>query len=71
MTGKDYCKTTGSYPFGNLTLSNITKACIESTNIEAVPHWIGVVKEKYQKQDHGNGCVFFFTVVFIITYLEF
>lgn len=59
MTGKDYCKTTGSYPFGNLPLSNITKACIESTNIEAVPHWIGVVKETYQTQDHGNGWVFF------------
>lgn len=51
---KEYCKATGSYPIGNLTLSNITKACIESSNRETAPRWIGVVKELHQKQDHGQ-----------------
>lgn len=51
---KNYCKTIGTYPLGNLTLLNSTIACIESTYKTLTPRWIGVVKELFQTQDQGN-----------------
>lgn len=50
---KDYCKSTGAYPVGNLTLSNVTMACIEYNLSNTSPGWIGVVKELHNKQDQG------------------
>lgn len=43
---KAYCKNTGAYPVGNLTLSNMAMACIESNHEQSIPRWIGVVKER-------------------------
>ncbi|XP_034307350.2 uncharacterized protein [Magallana gigas] len=51
---KDYCKITGTYPIGNLTLSNVKMACIESNLSNASPRWIGVVKELHNTQDQGQ-----------------
>lgn len=53
-TGKQYCNDKGTYPKGNISLSDITLFCSETKGIESAPHWIGVVKEMYQKEDQGN-----------------
>lgn len=57
MEKKKYCKVKGSYPIGNLTLSNITMACAESNHENATPRWIGVVHEVTDKKDQGNECL--------------
>lgn len=53
-TGKQYCKDQGTYPKGNISLSNITQTCAETKGIGSAPHWVGVVKEMYQKEDQGQ-----------------
>lgn len=53
-TGKQYCKDQGTYPKGNISLSDITRTCAEPKDIGLAPHWVGVVKEMYQKEDQGQ-----------------
>lgn len=53
-TGKQYCKDQGTYPKGNISLSDITRTCAEPKGIGLAPHWVGVVKEIYQKEDQGS-----------------
>lgn len=53
-TGKKYCKDRGTYPVGNLSLSDITLTCEATKGTGSATHWIGVVKEMYQKEDQGN-----------------
>lgn len=53
-TGKKYCKDRGTYPVGNLSLSDITLTCEATKGTGSAPHWIGVVKEMYQKEDQGQ-----------------
>lgn len=53
-TGKQYCKVQGTYPKGSISLSDITRTCAETKGIGSAPHWVGVVKEMYQKEDQGN-----------------
>lgn len=53
-TGKQYCKDKGTYPKGNISLSDIKRTCAETKGIGLSPHWVGLVKEMYQKEDQGN-----------------
>lgn len=46
---------------GNISLSDITLTCAATKGTGSAPHWIGVVKEMYQKEEQGNifkPCVF-------------
>ena len=52
--GIDYCKSTGSYPIGNVNLSNIASACENVISVER--SWIGVVRDQYIGQDQGTIC---------------
>lgn len=52
--GKEYCKGERTYPQGNLILSDITLTCAETRGTVSAPHWLGVIKEMYQKEDQGN-----------------
>lgn len=49
---QDICKSKGSYPIGNLNLSNVKSACDKLYNI--APRWVGVVKDQYIGQDQGK-----------------
>lgn len=51
---RNYCRNNGTYLIGNLTLSNIAMACIESNLRQSSPRWIGVVKELYNTHDQGQ-----------------
>ena len=48
----DKCKSKGSYPIGNLNLSNGRSACKNLSN--EGPGWIGVVRDQYIGQDQGK-----------------
>ena len=50
----DKCKNKGSYPIGNLNLSNVRSACEKLHNED--PRWIGVVRDQYIGQDQGKFC---------------
>ena len=54
----DNCKSTGSYPIGNVNLSNITSACENVSNER--PRWVGVVRDQYIGQDQGTICLSYF-----------
>ena len=49
------CKSTGSYPIGNLNLSNVRSACDKLYSVG--PRWIGVVRDQYFGQDQGKFCL--------------
>lgn len=50
---KEYCKSIGVYPIGNLTLSNTTMACMESMHTNPTPLWTGIVRDLYEKKEQG------------------
>lgn len=50
---KEYCKSIKVYPIGNLTLSNTTKACMESMHNTSTPLWIGIVRDLYENKEQG------------------
>ena len=51
----DKCKNKGSYPIGDLNLSNVRSACDKLNNVG--PRWIGVVRDQYFGQDQGKFCL--------------